>query len=72
MHNKKERAQITSGLVKGYVALFTPTMHSKDTLDEYCTVFKEQVDKIKAHDGNLGYHHTFYCSRFKAYAEKEG
>ena len=40
MHNKKERAQSTMGLVKSYTALFTTPMESKDTLDKYYCVFK--------------------------------
>ena len=35
MQNKKERAQSTMGLVESNAALYTPTMESKDTFDEY-------------------------------------
>ena len=56
MRNKKERAQITMGLVKSNAALFTTPMETKDTLDEYYRVFKAQVNTIEAHDGNPGYH----------------
>ena len=40
MHNKKERAKSTMGLVKNNAALFTNPMESKDTLDKYYRVFK--------------------------------
>ena len=72
MHNKKERAQSTMGLVESNTALFTNPMESKDTLDEYYRVFKAQVDTIKAHSGNPGYHGAVYCEHCKALAISKG
>ena len=65
MHNKKERAQSTMGLVKNDVTLFTNPMESKDILDEYYLVFKAQVDMIKAHNGNPGYYGVVIASTTK-------
>ena len=49
IHNKKEWAQSTIGLVESNVALSTTTMDPKDTLGDYYKVFKAQLDTIEAH-----------------------
>ena len=56
MHNKKEKAQSTMGLVESNTALYTTLMKGSNTLDEYYCVFKAQIDTIKAHSDNPGYH----------------
>ena len=48
------------GLIKSNTVLYTTTMDSKDTLDEHYRVFKAQVDTIKEHGGNPGYHGDLY------------
>ena len=72
MHNKKKRAQSTVGLIESNTALFTNQMESKDTLDEYYRVFKGQVDTIKVHGGNPGYHGAVYCKHYEALKIRKG
>ena len=72
MHYKKERVQSTMGLVNSDMALFTTPMKSKDTLDKYYRVFKAQVDMIKAHGGNPGYHGAVYQDHYKALTISKG
>ena len=72
MHNKKEQAQSTMGLVKSDAALFTTTMDTKDTLDEYYQVFKAQIDTIEAHGGNPGYHGAVYREHYDALVLSKG
>ena len=56
MHNTKERAQSTVGLVESDVTLYTTIMKGNKTLDEYYCLFKAQIDTIEAHRGNPGHH----------------
>ena len=72
MHNKKERAQSTMGLVKSDVALFATPMEIKDTLNEYYRVFKAQVDIIEAHVDKPGYHITVYREHCNALTVSKG
>ena len=72
MHNKKEPAQSTMGLVESNTALFTTTMDTKDTLDEYYRVFKAQIDTIEAHGGNPGYHGAVYHEHCDALVLSKG
>ena len=72
MHNKKERAQSTMGLVKNDAALFTYPVESKDTLDKYYRDFNAQVDTIKAHGGNPGYHSAVYHKHYEALTISKG
>ena len=55
MHNKKERAQSTIGLMESNVTLYTTILKGNNTLDEYYRMFKAQIDTIEAHGGNPGY-----------------
>ena len=55
MHNKKERAQSTIGLMESDVTLYTTILKGNNTLDEYYRMFKAQIDTIEAHGGNPGY-----------------
>ena len=72
MHNKKERAHNTMGLVENDVAMFTMPMESNDTLDDYYGVFKAQVDTIKAHGNNPGYHGVVYHEHYKVITVSKG
>jgi hypothetical protein len=60
IHNEKERAQSTKGLVESNAHLFTTKVESKDMLNEYFKVFKEQVDTIEAHSNHPGYHRALF------------
>jgi hypothetical protein len=71
MHNKKERAHSTMGLVESDISLYTTKMESKDTLDEYYRVIKAQVNTTKTHSGNIGYHSTLYREHYKAYVKSK-
>ena len=44
------------GLVESNAVLFTASMETKDTLDEYYCVFKAQVDTTEAHSSSPWYH----------------
>ena len=72
MHNKKERAQSTMGLVESNMVLYTTTMNGADTLDKYYRIFKAQVDTIEAHGGNPGHHGAVYCKHYKAIMVSKG
>ena len=71
MHDKKERYQSTLGLVESNKALYTITMESKDTLDEYYELFKAQVNTIKAYGGNLRYYDALYQEHYDAYVKSK-
>ena len=60
------------GSVESDAALFTTTMDSKDTLDEYYRVFKAQIDTIEAHGGNPGYHGAVYREHYDALMLSKG
>ena len=60
------------GLVENDVAMFTMPMESNDTLDDYYGVFKAQVDTIKAHGNNPGYHGVVYHEHYKVITVSKG
>ena len=72
MHNEKERAQSTMGLVESNAALFTTPVESKVTYDEYYHVFKVQLDTIEAHGGNPVYHDAVYHEHYEAVTVSKG
>ena len=60
------------GLVNNNATLFTTLMESKDTLNKYDHVFKAQVNMIKWHVGNPGYHGTAYLEHYDAITVRKG
>ena len=72
MHNKKEQAQSTMGLVESDEALFTNLVGSNDTIYKYYHVSKAQVDMIEAHSGNPKYHRVLYWEHCDAYVKSKG
>ena len=52
VHNKKEWAESTMGLVESAMLLFTTPMETAYILDKYYRIFKAQVDTMWAHGGN--------------------
>ena len=60
------------GLSKSDAVMFTMPMESKDTLDKYYSVFKAQVDMIKAHGSNPGYHGAVYREHYDAITVSKG
>ena len=71
IHNKKERKESTMTIVESDVEIFTIQQDSGETLDEYCKVFKAQVDTIDVHGGNAGYHLVVYAIHLAALMEKK-
>ena len=64
VHNTREQAQSTMGLVKSNTVIFTTLVEMTDTLDEYYRLFKAHVDTTREHDGNPVYHGAIYSEDY--------
>ena len=70
-HSKKVRKESVITIVKNNVEIFAITQGPGESLNDYCKVFRAQIDTIGAHGDNAGYHLVVYKQHLAALTKKK-